>query len=644
MNPRANRVLAVALDRPVVAGGVMSLLRPEFRVAVYVPARDDVALVGPSCELPGCEGAHVNNHSPRLCANHKKVAGKLGLTPAELIAQPDRSSIRYQGIAAFDFTPLKGRLRAEFQYAVQCRHDERSARLEPAMFNVAVRAVVASGVRSILDDSAMGWFRSHSWRAIGSFLKYVHTAVTLAERPIEVLDRDLWVGADFHSVDSLIREHIHFEAIPPWLRAPVKRWALWRLNTGKRWKTVHMNVHAMSLFAEYLAKHWPDVRRIAALDRDVVQGFVTHLRRRRVAAQSLSDHTSSLRLFLDEYRIHRDWGPPLPSSAALLAHEVESRGERLPRPISEPIMLQIENEANLARMPVHVLAAVLVAIRCGLRISSILDLSIDCLHTDPSDGPTLHYRNMKRRDRRQRVLPLVDDDVLRAVQAQQAAVRHRMPGCKFLFPRQNANPDGRWHMASGGLQSALDQWLADCGIVDPATGETPRITFHRFRHTMATRLIANGASEYFVSLVLDHEDTKTTRGYAMLSDPQRREHFERFSKVNNRGEVIEGWTADHEWMKHGLARARATLPNGYCGLPVQLTCEMRNACLNCDAHFITTSEFLPVHERQLSDTRRLIATAEANGHFRMAENNRQVEQTLVRIIEAIEERESDASA
>ena len=32
-----------------------------------------------------------------------------------------------------------------------------------------------------------------------------------------------------------------------------------------------------------------------------------------------------------------------------------------------------------------------------------------------------------------------------------------------------------------------------------------------------------------------------------------------------------------------LARAKQTLPNGYCGLPLQQTCPHPNACLTCDS-------------------------------------------------------------
>ena len=84
-------------------------------------------------------------------------------------------------------------------------------------------------------------------------------------------------------------------------------------------------------------------------------------------------------------------------------------------------------------------------------------------------------------------------------------------------------------------------------------------------------------------------------------------------------------------MKQNLARATMTLPNGYCGLPLQKSCPHANACLTCPL-FVTTAEFLPQHRRQLEDTRALISRAESDGHTRLAEMNRTVETNLLTII------------
>jgi hypothetical protein len=91
-----------------------------------------------------------------------------------------------------------------------------------------------------------------------------------------------------------------------------------------------------------------------------------------------------------------------------------------------------------------------------------------------------------------------------------------------------------------------------------------------------------------------------------------------------------------------LARAKQTLPNGYCGLPLQQQCPHPNACLTCD-NFLTTSEFLPHHRDQLERTDELIAAAAADGRQRVVDMNTPVRANLLRIIEGLETLEGAVS-
>ena len=52
--------------------------------------------------------------------------------------------------------------------------------------------------------------------------------------------------------------------------------------------------------------------------------------------------------------------------------------------------------------------------------------------------------------------------------------------------------------------------------------------------------------------------------------------------------------------------------------------------------FVTTAEFLPHHHAQRQATLQLITTAEAAGHARVAEMNKQVAANLDKIITALE--------
>lgn len=131
------------------------------------------------------------------------------------------------------------------------------------------------------------------------------------------------------------------------------------------------------------------------------------------------------------------------------------------------------------------------------------------------------------------------------------------------------------------------------------------LTAYQIRNTLATRLINKDVPQEVVRKILDHSFTQTTAHYARLHDSTVRRHWERARKVTIDGPPVlisqDSPLADGVWMKHHLAKATTSLPNGYCGLPLQQSCPHANACLTCPV-FITTPEFLGQHREQLAHT------------------------------------------
>ena len=150
--------------------------------------------------------------------------------------------------------------------------------------------------------------------------------------------------------------------------------------------------------------------------------------------------------------------------------------------------------------------------------------------------------------------------------------------------------------------------------------------------------------QHVVQKILDHDSAEMTALYARLSDKTVREHWERARKVGASGQPVQinpgGPLGDAAWTGQQLSRATQSLPNGYCQLPVVKTCPHANSCLTCPM-FATTAEFLPQHHAQRQATLQIISAAEAAGHARVAEMNRQVAGNLDKIITALESEGQD---
>jgi ferredoxin len=136
-----------------------------------------------------------------------------------------------------------------------------------------------------------------------------------------------------------------------------------------------------------------------------------------------------------------------------------------------------------------------------------------------------------------------------------------------------------------------------------------------------------------------------TAHYAKITDQTVRRRWEQATRVNVNGEPVvidpAGPLAQAQWAKTRYGIATQTLPNGYCGLPVQRQCPHANACLTCPV-FITGPEFLPELREQRHRTLTLITTARGHGHARVTEMNEQVAANLDRMISELESITADS--
>jgi hypothetical protein len=128
----------------------------------------------------------------------------------------------------------------------------------------------------------------------------------------------------------------------------------------------------------------------------------------------------------------------------------------------------------------------------------------------------------------------------------------------------------------------MQRWLETCDVRDEH-GKPVHLTPHQWRHTFATRLINRDVPQEVIRVLLDHESTQMTSHYAKITDQTVRRHWEQATKVNVKGERVtldpDGPLAQAQWAKTRYGIATQTLPNGYCGLPLQKSCPHANAPL-----------------------------------------------------------------
>lgn len=583
---------------------------------------------GPVCRFGGCsldaEG------TVDLCRAHRSRWVRHGRPSIEAYL----ISCESYGRDRFDLRALPMPMRVEVAYAIQRRVDERRTKTRPDLLRRLLGQLPASGATSLLDRSPEQWTTdlgfstvrgsvSHRFLldAIGYLTDLVEGVGWDTEYP-----RDVWLlrRIGYPGRDKALR----FDDIEPvWLRSLTKRWARWRISTGTGIGTVTADVRAISLFA----RSCPSLQRgPEALTREQLEAHLAHLAVLYPKAKTRKGQIGSLAGLLRAARQH-GWEPRIGVNVDIYREDYPRLPVAAPRALSEAVMAQLEREENLVRFRDprgRLVAKILMG--TGLRVGDACTLQVDCLVRDDQGAPYLHYTNHKMR--RDAFVP-IGVELAEAISVQQEAVLIEFPTGTCLFPRRTRNPDGNFAFSTSTFRGELAVWLLECGMRDEL-GRPVHVTPHQWRHTFGTRLINSEVPQETVRRLMDHASHQMTAHYARLSDKTIRDQWERARKVNVAGEELAtdtGPLAEAIWMKNNLARAKMALPNGYCTLPLQQSCEYANACLTCPV-FVTTPEFLPQHQRQLEATRTLIDQAEQQGHQRVVEMNQTVEKNLLSII------------
>lgn len=119
---------------------------------------DDPVLARGRCAAASCERG---GWSRDLCGAHYQRWMLGGRPDLDVFTADPGRPIRLkpgsERVDAFDLRSLRGQLRLEVAYSIQCRSDDRTVRLIPDMVRRFVSLLAASGCQSLLDRPVDEW-------------------------------------------------------------------------------------------------------------------------------------------------------------------------------------------------------------------------------------------------------------------------------------------------------------------------------------------------------------------------------------------------------------------------------------------------------------------------------------------------------
>lgn len=412
---------------------------------------------------------------------------------------------------------------------------------------------------------------------------------------------------------------------PDWLREATRQMLRYHANT-KSCNTLKKYLHSIQCFSRFLAGHHGS----STIDRQLILELIAYLHRQPFSAGYIKVILGSLKVFLEYCAIYGI--TEVPNKPLIFREDFPKPTLAKPKFLPDAVHQQILAHIDQLSEPYRTMLAILD--ETGCRVGELFSLTIDCLHAD-SVGDYFLKRWIAKQQKYHTVpitheLATLIRAAIKTTQAQWGSDAH------YLFPNPKNRPRTR-----DTFDTVFNQWAVQCNIRDQ--GRIPH--FHQFRHTVGTRMINNGISQYIVKQFLGHDSPDMTAVYAHLHDDTKKQALAQFlaqsdSQISSPKFLDHtGHTAtlDQVWLKKNLL-AQA-LPNGICALPVQIAdCPHANACLDCQ-QFRTSRAFLPVHRQQLADSEQAEATAREAGKHRQAKKASETSAKLRTLINQLEEHE-----
>jgi integrase/recombinase XerD len=243
--------------------------------------------------------------------------------------------------------------------------------------------------------------------------------------------------------------------------------------------------------------------------RDAINGYIGNLNERRYAKATVARKVAAVKSFCAFLLDHGD----LRSNPAA---QVDS--PRAPKPVPKPMTTE-EVDALLQQprkyeSPEAVRDAAMLELMyaTGMRVTELVSLNMDSLHTDP---PPAWVRCLGKGSK-ERTIPVHEH----AVGALMSYLDDSRPALLKNRPHQALFVNRR-----GERLTRQGFWLILKGYAKGA-GIESHVTPHTLRHSFATHLLRGGASVRDVQELLGHANVSTTQVYTQLADEHLREVYE----------------------------------------------------------------------------------------------------------------------
>jgi integrase len=517
-------------------------------------------------------------------------------------------------------------LKIEVKYAIWHKFDSGNMKIntDKRQLRAALGCVIEwlnqidTPVRSLMDKSIEYWkgslrtylintgrYRTRKYKGLAASQEYresigndprilllcqIYTTLQAAYDDRPETEKDIWHMRSMGIIVNLTTSNytLNFARISqPWLRQIAKKYMEYNLSVHSSGDCLAKLV-CINRFSHFLDEQYPNSS-VSVVNRATIVNYIGYLQGHFKSNKTRHYSLSILRVFLETctYLLKIEG---LTKEQLVFDDDLPKLERHLPREIPEDVLKQLRK--HLDTLDTITLRMVVILLECGMRISELCTLPIDCLIYD--DKHEWYLRSYQSKTKQEHIIPLINQVVIGTIQSQQQDIRERWGSdCHYLFPsiKSHSLP-----FKADLFADRLNEWALKKQIRD-ASVKLYHFTAHQFRHTVAMKLVDDDIPLDVVSRLLGHRYLRSTEGYARVRDSKVRKELERVARkykiVNSQGDIVISKTSE---LDHTLASEEIrgqTLPVGGCGRPVVVgDCQHANKCLTCP-FWLTSTDDLP---------------------------------------------------
>lgn len=430
----------------------------------------------------------------------------------------------------------------------------------------------------------------------------------------------------------------------PWFKKLIKKYVLWRLQTGSMYGTLSRYIGLLGYFSRFLCRQ--SVTSIEGINRLLLATYWTQ-ERANLSARTLSYEMDVIKDFFD-------WGNAekyfQTSSTLITTYDRPKCFHNEPDPLEDHVLEAIRD--NLHTLPEPLQLMFMLGFWLGARPSELCYLHYDCIKLDP-DGSNWWVEFERQKPDDEHKLPLTTD-LVRLIQQQQNYITglhgkdYLYLFCQYQGFWKSDYPEYRKLKAierppiivasANPMVKAIRHLIEQCNIRD-SNGQLITFTGAILRPSRATQLIREGFSLEFVRIWLKHRSATTTKRHYTRYRPGELLDVAcvmanldgKFIPYDSNPESLRQNPEMHEL--DGLKMPNGEPLYGYCTF--REFCPRFGHCYTCGFH-VASADKLPHYKAQLKRLRVKKTEVFNYGSSEMLESYIQIVNALEGKIEALE--------